>query len=81
MEFKKASYLQPNLALAHYYLGELYLANGNKVNAAKEYKNALTVFTNGMGQEKNVLNSVYSKTELRQILYICQQNLKPLAKG
>lgn len=81
MEFKKAIYLQPNLALAHYYLGELYLANGNKVNAAKEYKNALTVFTHGMGQEKNVLNSVYSKTELRQILYICQQNLKPLAKG
>lgn len=76
--FRKATYLQPNLPLAHYYLGELYLAKGDKLNAAKKYKNALTVFQNSMGVGEDLLNSVYGETELRQMLYICQQRLKAL---
>ncbi len=76
--FRKATYLQPNLPLAHYYLGELYLNKGDKFNAAKKYKNALTVFQNSMGEEEDILNSIYGETELRQILYICQQRLKTL---
>jgi len=66
------------LPLAHYYLGELYLTKGDKFNAAKKYKNALTVFQNSMGVGEDFLNSVYGETELRQILYICQQRLKTL---
>ena len=76
--FRKATYLQPNLPLAHYYLGELYLTKGNKFNAAKKYKNDLTAFQNSMGVGEDFLNSVYGETELRQILYICQQRLKTL---
>jgi tetratricopeptide (TPR) repeat protein len=64
--FEKAAALQPNLGHAHYYLGVLYAATGDKERAQKELDTVLQVSDNAIlkAQAKSRIPFVNSTAQL-----------------